>query len=114
MGYNSLLFICNDVRSEIDKDPAAWWERARASLQGYDGDLPSSFGFGRSANGFQAVWNQHADLTAMVLVGGNHATVVGSTCNQGRHHDEEDMVAACKAILEKRGYTIRKRPKRRA
>ena len=77
MGYNSLLFICNDVADQIAKDPAGWWEKARNALR----KIPregGTFSHGCSANGFQAVSYEHADNHVLVIAGGSMTSIGAS------------------------------------
>lgn len=111
MGFNSVLFVCNDAWGAIEDDPKAFWDNARHALHHcYDG--PQDFRIGHHVNGGQAVWMQHADCVALLTVGGNTSQVVGSTSNGGRHRGEEDMIAVMKEILQRRGYNVVKMPNR--
>jgi hypothetical protein len=112
MGYNSTLFILNDVMDEIDKDPAGWWAKAKASLMKayfHEDYREREFGHGRAGNGFAAISNEHADMTVLIAVGGNHATVLHRVSNGGRHHTDEDQLALAKAWAERLGYRLVKR-----
>lgn len=121
MGYNSVLFLCNDAIDQIDRDPAGWWKKARLQLmrapyKTHEGSVDRQdgvFGFGNHANGFQAVWNRHADEQALIAVGGNYATVLkGSRWTWGGHHTEEGQVELLKLAAKELGYELRrKKPK---
>jgi hypothetical protein len=101
MGYNSAIMICNDVMDQIDKDPAGWWEEAKkAILTQYRRKGNGTFGFGCSANGFQAICCEHADVTTFVAIGGNQAVVMG----QEWHGSAE--VTFLHKLAEKHGYEL--------
>ena len=112
MGYNSVVFICNDAIHEIEKDAEGWWRKAWLKLCMLATGETEDFGHGNHANGFEAVWNQHADLTGVIMVGQNHATVIDYSLNK-MHHTEEGQLAILKEILERRGYYVRKKPQRK-
>lgn len=109
MGFNSVVFICNDTISAIEKDPAGWWQKTWHKLCsiGFK-DNDGEYGFGHCVNGFQAVYNQHADATGIIMVGGNHATVVDTTYGVPSHHTEEGQDSILIQLLEKRGYKVTK------
>lgn len=118
MGFNSTVFICNDAMDQIEKDPAGWWAATNRELVhatfgsgGYDGRPgPKNYGFGNHANAFWAVSNEHADVTVLIAVGGNHPTVLTKVHNGGRHHTPEDQVELLRAAADKLGYDLRKKP----
>lgn len=117
MGYNSVVFICNDGMYQIEKDPAGWWKKTwdqlmiqtfKSSKSGEDG----SYGFGNHCGGFQAVWNEHADVTCLIAVGGNYATVLPGRVRWSDgdgHHTPEGQVQILKAVASKLGYDLRKK-----
>ena len=122
MGYNSVLFICNDATSAIEKDPKGWWDKAWDHLNRVTGGhtrQDGEFGHGNDANGFQAVSNFHADIHTLIIAGGNYATVVGAVHvgNKGHHalrafcgiETEEQQVELMKYILDGMGYTVSKK-----
>ena len=109
MGNNSVLLICNDAIHEIENDAEGWWRKAWQKLCTI-GRVPMSFGHGNHVNGFQAVWNRHADEIGVIIVGGNYATIVGtSRLSNCAHHTEEGQLAIFKEIMEKRGYYVSKK-----
>lgn len=86
--------------------------RKRMDPQTYVKD-PESFGHGNHGNAWQAVWEAHADHNAVIIAGGNCATVIGTTYG-GSHHNEEGQIKILKEILERKGYTVRKLPIRKS
>lgn len=114
MGYNKVILCLNDFDHHIDEDPVSWWQSCQAAF--------SKLSWKRDAFGpkmshglyqTQAVWQEHADVAGVIIVGGNYATVIGtgSACNG--HHSEEAQIAILKEVLERKGYTIRKKPSRK-
>lgn len=114
MGFNSVIFMCNDAHHVVDENPAGWWDKAKEMLSnvflGRQHRLPDAtigeFGFGHHANGFQAVWNQHADVSAVIIAGENWAEVPATFI---RRDGEDRKVVALKALAEKLGYEVRKK-----
>ena len=62
---------------------------------------------GIALNGFQAVWNKHADYTGVIMVGGNMATVIGGSLTKN-HHEEDGQNKILIEMLEQRGYKVTK------
>tara|TARA_Y100000034_G_C6892579_1_gene410914 strand:- start:754 stop:1209 length:456 start_codon:yes stop_codon:yes gene_type:complete len=113
MGYNSVIFVLNDAIGGINNDPKQFWEDTEMALNGHvrghrhaGQRLPLSYPVGNHANGATAVWNQHADTTGLIAVGGNHVTILAESYNGGKHHQEEDQVALLKLAAEKLGYDL--------
>ena len=75
MGFNSVIFICNDAMDQIDKDPKGWWKKTKKELD-HQTENDGTYGFGNHLNGFQVVSNEHADDILLIAVGGNYATVI--------------------------------------
>ena len=108
MGFNSLIFICNDAIGEIEKDPVGWWKATWNALS-HPGELPKEYGFGNHANGFMAVSNMHADGTVLVAAGGNHATVLDVSGFD--HHTPEFQRSILEAAAAKLGYRLTRKTK---
>lgn len=115
MGYNSVVFICNDAIDRIERDPAGWWGHAWTALSNLGNERrphrpDGTFGFGGHANGFQAVSNEHADVHSVIIAGGNYATVVGHVYrgNHG-HHETEEQIETLRLVLAPLGYDIVKK-----
>lgn len=107
MGYNKLIFLCNDGEEAINQDPFGWWRACKSAFgRLWNTKKPETFGFGGFCNHWQAVHEAHADFTAVVMVGGNHSTIIGSVYNQGKHSTEEEQIAVLKEILLEKGYRI--------
>ena len=114
MGFNTVLFICNDAMGEIDNDPVGWWQKTKSAMGGH---LPKTssdcgraiYGFGHHANGFQVVTCEHADSHFLIVAGGNVATIEG--CAWGRRGREETTLELLRQAVEKFGYRLTKKAK---
>jgi Cu/Zn superoxide dismutase len=109
MGFNSVLFVCNDALGTVDREPEKFAELISRKMGGLD---TGEFGFGGHANGFCIPHIGHADEQVVLLVGGNRATKLASHRNWRAGHDEEGQLEALKVLAHKLGYTIRKKPKK--
>jgi hypothetical protein len=107
MGYNSILLLCNDAFGEVDRDPVGWWEKTKRELCGPETMRReiAEFGFGSHANGFMAVWNQHADNGVLIYAGGNRAEVL-SVRHGAWRGDEADLVRLLNAAASQIGYHL--------
>jgi hypothetical protein len=112
MGFNSVIFLCNDAIGQIKNDPEGWWDTTWAALNETETMQGTTFeyGFGNHANGFRAVWNRHADDYALIAVGGNYATVIDSGRGYGSsmwgHHEPGAQVAILRQAAERLGYDL--------
>ena len=114
MGHNSIVLIRNDAFESIQScakgfvdmmvdtlSRLSWYKthggrERNEDFSGVDGH----------SNPAQAVWNEHADVTGLIAVGGNHATVLYKTWNGGRHHDPEDRVELLRRWATSIGYDL--------
>lgn len=112
MGFNSVVFICNDVLDQIDKDPAGWWKETKHALMSHKccSGTPVNYGFGVSANGFWAVRNQHADVVTLASFGGNYPNIILEDYWHGGHHTEKAQVTLLRMTAHKLGYRLAKKP----
>jgi len=106
MGYNSVIFICNDAMGEIDRDPEGWWKKTKHELMSGSctRGWPKEYGFGSHVNGFYAVWNQHADMTGIIIVGQNMVEVVHNRYGSVGFHKAEGQAFLAKEWLIGLGY----------
>lgn len=111
MGYNSVIFICNDAISAIERDPEGWWRRTWDALNSPAcmSGKTEEYGFGNHANGFRAVHNQHADFGVLIAAGGNFAQVVGRRAYAWRHNDPGVLKDLLEDAANKIGYTLVKK-----
>lgn len=117
MGFNKVVVLLNDFEGDVNRDPAGWWDRCKNAfyrLQRKQGHPKTFVKEPEHFNEGTAVWEAHADITAVILAGGNCATVLGSYPNGGRHHTEEDQIKVLKDVLDRMGYRIVRKSNRRA
>lgn len=80
MGYNTSVIVINDALTDIENDPFFGKKlvaaiRARSlNLDGQPIDVPAS----NHCNAASVVETHHADLTSVVMFGGNTAKVLGT------------------------------------
>ena len=112
MGYNRVILTLND----FDHDPKAFRDHcneafARLQRKRWEADRPKQ---PERYLAVEAVWEDHADNTVLILAGGNTATVLGSVHNGGRHHTEEEQVKILKEVIDRMGYRLVRKSNRRA
>jgi len=108
VGFNSLLFIPNDELSTIQRHPedfASEVSRACGSLG--NGRLPGRF------NSFMIPYIGHADNTGVVTVGHNFSECILQTHLREPHSTADREVELIRKLADSRGYTLRKKPKRK-
>lgn len=107
MGFNTSLLILNDGWHDIEAHPEEFIEKVGACVKGglspynhgYRGpDFGVSLGVGSHANCVQVMTVEHADITNLLLVGGNYGTVVGRAWTY-RHHEREHIINAMSLAL---------------
>jgi hypothetical protein len=106
MGFNSTVLILNDRLHEIAEDPE-FGKRISDGITSLNYDPQKEYITGQTS----VIETHHADNTAVIAVGGNHATVLGYTYGTLSHHKEEDQIEILKQLAEKYGYSLRKKPK---
>lgn len=111
MGFNSVLFVCNDALDTITRDP----EGFAREIVGRMGSIGTGeFGFGNHANAFSIPHVAHADEIALIAVGGNYATKLVSHFHRSLgHHTEEGQLELLRVWADKLGYGLRKKAKKR-
>lgn len=110
MGFNTTVLILNDTLSRIKSDPEGFVESlCRMARSGKaTGDSPIIFHASQSG----VIQTHHADSTAIILVGGHSATVLGA--HYGWHHNEPEFQIEClKWVLRDLGHEVRKMPPQR-
>ena len=110
MGFNSVLFVCNDALNTIDDEPEEFAKLISRKMGGLD---TGEFGFGNHVNGFSIPHIGHADEHVLLLVGGNTATKLVSHSRWRLGHTEESQLALLKLLADKLGYSVRKKPKKK-
>jgi len=111
VGFNSLVFMCNDAIGTIDRDPKGWWKRTWESLSSGScaRGWTKEYGHGNHANGFRAVWNQHADVTGIIIVGQNMAQVAFQQYGNVHFHQPEGQVYLLRMWADSLGYHLHKK-----
>ena len=112
MGYNTVVFICNDAMESIKNDPAGFVDKVIEGTSRVTYKMPWEFGLGSHANGMAVVSCQHADTTTIIAAGGNYASILGHYYAHS-HHQKEDQVRILKELAENLGYTVSKKPTKR-
>ena len=106
MGYNTTVVVMNDCLRDIENDPAFGKKLTSAIGQlSYAG--PSDVSAGGCVNAATVLETHHADGTALVAVGGNYGRVLGTFYPYGT---EEEDVRLLKALADKLGYRVSKKP----
>ena len=110
MGFNTTVLILNDALSQIKSDPEEFVKSlCRMAGSGkVTGDSPVDFHASQSG----VIQTHHADSTAIILVGGNSATVLG-THYGWRHNEPEFQIQCLKWVLRDLGHEVRKMPPQR-
>lgn len=106
MGFNSVLFVCNNSLAAIGKDPQGFAEEISARMGTFD---MGRFSFNGSG-GFSIPHVGHSSETALVAVGGNHATkILAKSYIPVGHHNSVGQIALLKALADKLGYEVREK-----
>ncbi len=109
MGFNSVVIVRNDALDAIEKNAQEFADNMVSTINHFQRgkDIGNGdFGAGFHGNPAQVVWNQHADYTGVIAVGGNHGTVIGSTFNGGRHHTPEERLSVLRAVADHLGFDL--------
>jgi len=119
MGWNTTVVVLNDCIHEIEHDPDFGKKLARAitslSTQRYIAEqqgrsfIGADVSAGMCVNAATVVETHHADGTALVAVGGNYGRELGTFYAYG---DEDEDVRLLKALADKLGYAVRRKPKK--
>lgn len=110
MGFNSTVLVRNDALGCIEKDPEFGKKIADAIHRLSHERKGIDIGSGFNVNAATVVETHHASGTALVAVGGNHATVVTSV-GDVPHHEEEGQIKILQALAEQLGYRLVKKTK---
>lgn len=110
MGYNTTVMICNDSLHAIESDPEFGKSLGNAIQEAGCYNKPVDVSAGIYCNAARVIECHHADATALVAVGGNHGTSLGEFYYVGHHHTTDGQVALLKALADKLGYRVSKKP----
>ena len=111
MGWNTTVLVMNDALGNIeaDKDFGAKLAQAIYALSTSDKGIDVSAVKGGSihVNAATVIEQHHAGMTALVAVGGNHATPL--LLSGAPHHTEAGEVRLLNELAAKHGYTLRRK-----
>ena len=121
MGYNTTVIVLNDAVDQIAKDPQFGKKLAdaissirtdqylteQAGKKYYGTDVSA----GNHCNAATVIETHHADITKVILVGGNMGEDIGAAWL--RKADEPKELQLARALAEEHGYHLRKNPERK-
>jgi hypothetical protein len=110
MGFNTSVLVLNDRLSEIERDPEEFVKELCRMAGSGKARGPHPIDFHGSQSG--VIETHHADQTAVILVGGNTATVMGYH-GGWKHNEPEGQVACLRTVLADLGYEVRSMPEKR-
>ena len=106
MGFNSTVVVMNDALDMIRDDPEfgrrlhnAIMSRAMSRNEPIDVAAASPSGCRCYANAATVIESHHADITAIVTVGGNSGSVLGLELGW-QHSKPEDKIRIVKALYD--------------
>lgn len=107
MGFNSVVVVLNDCLSEIEKDPKFGKKVGDAISSNHMRQKPVDIDSGYCVNAATVVSCEHANVTQLIAVGGNCATVLAYLW--GDHHTEEGQLNLLKNWADSMGYNVIKK-----
>lgn len=110
MGFNTTVLILNDTLSQIERDPEEFVKSLCRMAGSGEATGNSPVDFHASQSG--VIQTHHADNTAVILVGGNSATVLGVRYGW-KHNEPEFQIECLKWVLRDLGHEVRKMPPKR-
>lgn len=122
MGYNTTVLILNDAFGEIERHPEEFVAGLKPFVNGAGYNLREnrrdheighgdvSFPVGHYANGVSVIDVQHADATQVIMVGGNHATLLGEAYYAGDHHTRQGVKDTLNQVLKSAGLRVTEIP----
>lgn len=115
MGYNTGVLILNDAVGAAQKDPQKFAENLLQALSEHSlrPNEPVDFAIGNNVNGGTIFYQQHADITGVVAIGGNCTSELLTTYNGGRHHTPEYQERLLRELADKLGYRLTKKAVRK-
>lgn len=111
MGYNSVVLVLNDCLGDIEKDKD-FGNKISGAVSALHNNNQIDIHSGCCVNAATAISCQHADITQIIAVGGNCASVLGNVYGSRNHHKEEGQIAILKQLADKFGYRLAKKPKK--
>lgn len=120
MGWNTAIMVCNDSLHVI-KDDVNFGKKLAGACGYLNGaafypdrylSVTASDGRNIHCNAARVISHDHADDTQLIAVGHNTGRYLGSIGHMPDIEDDDDVVKAMKWFLRRRGYYIRKAPKK--
>jgi hypothetical protein len=107
MGYNSVLLVLNDCLNAIETDETFGKNLSSAVMKNGCYKKPVDISSQHYCNAATVISCEHADVTQIIAVGGNCATVLANIW--GDHSTEEAKVHLLKNLADSMGYRIVKK-----
>jgi hypothetical protein len=103
MGYNTNLTILNDGLEYLESYPDEFVKQIRTHLH-----ESGSFGVGNHANPVYAQSTMHADVSQIIIMGGNFSTRVFHSADPHlrSHHRPDVQLDILRAWANKLGYAV--------
>ena len=111
MGWNTTVVVLNDALEQIKNDPSFGKKLAAACSHRVITDGPVDVSAGNHCNAAAVIETHHADVTKVVLVGGNYGEDLGPAWLPG--NDEPKELRLARALAEEHGYHLRKNPSKK-
>lgn len=117
MGWNTTVIVLNDaidmIRDDVDFGRNLYYAILN-SVRGEQVDIPArSPRGGVHVNAATVIEQHHADDTAIVAVGQNYGTKIGSCYYTGRHDLPEGQERILRQLADNMGYRLVKKAKRK-
>ncbi len=109
MGHNSVVVVRNDALDTIERHGQEFASNMVRAIYGkrlLDPSWNGDFATSTHANPAQVVWNEHADWTGLIAVGGNHGTVIGRVPNRGLHRERDQQIAVLQTVAYQLGFNL--------
>jgi hypothetical protein len=109
MGYNTALMICNDGLEQLRRDPNAA-EKIYQGVLAAGSRAENWVSIGNHCNLVSILPSQHADVSQVVLVGGNSIEAVHSLYGVIDWHETDEPFAeqVLRALAHDLGYNLTK------
>lgn len=111
MGFNTTVIVMNDALHSIENDTEFGKKLATAILMFRPSQGRQDVSSGGHCNAASVIETHHANDTAVVAVGGNYGTVLG-THSDWVHHTPESKEEILRDLAEQMGYRLVKKAKK--
>lgn len=109
MGFNSTVMILNDHLGDLDKKTMETIVTICGSA--HSSENMRERGCHLHGQEIEVMSVEHADVTTIIAVGGNHHSILGKVWG-GRHHTSELRIKLLKNLVREMGYRLVKLPKK--